>query len=272
MPGEYRNKASRIANLITQFYYDPCSPDPIVYLELAIPALLMVGYGIESPDIREIITKATGRSSLCHLKSGIHANRVEKYGGKAAKVTRALWRITETVDLAVFFAFAIGVLGSALIQALLGLTHLKQCQEKPPAGSYGWGTAAYGGWVGGPDWGAGFVWRAADWPDTPQAVMGALIPPGKTWTHYGSAQCINLSAVPVPFEVGWFRNDETEPLKIVGSDYEALEGSHYADRFQYRNDTGSSVSITGKVRFPLSPPGDRIVTLPWGTGYSRVHG
>jgi len=269
MPGEYRNKYQTMVGLVKQYLALPCSPSYLMYVDLTLSSVLYFGYSLASPDVREIITKATGRSALCHLKSGIHARKVEKYGF-AGKVTSGLWHATEALDYATWWHFVFGVGANAAINWLSGAVKMSNCKDPPAPGTWGYGTRPYGGWPAVSDWGAGPSWRTADWPTTPGTPNTVDLKPGGWWSITGACQCQTTSGLPLPFNMRVF--DETLGAEVHHreGDFDALEGSHMAFHFFSQNNTAYTKRLSLQLKCPILPP-TTFVTLPWGHGYSRTH-
>ena len=262
-------KLERLVNVITKWVYMPCSPDPLLYVETAIPALMQFFYGIASPDIREMITMSTGRSSLCHLKHGLNGSGAIEPPNKG-RTRRALWRLTEAADLATWYAFIIGLGADALIDWLTPIVKNGGCKMPYQNGNWGYGTSPLGGWPGGGDWAIGPVWRTPNWPDVPQCGPGVFVPAG-AWAQWsGTAAYAQLFAGPTPVESRMIIRRTGEVLDQHEGEFN-LEEARATNQVTWHNSTGEDQELILQVRFPFVPPAGRIITIGGsGSGYASV--
>jgi hypothetical protein len=263
-------KAQTLINLINKFIVMPCAPETFVYVEAAFDALFTLYWSIYTPDLRELVTKGTGRSGLCWAKTGLkEAGAIEDVNKGLARST--LWHILETADLSTWYAFVAMSGVDGLINAFSELVRVSGCTEPP--GNYAYGNHCIGGWPIGPDiigkWVPGPSWWGPDPSDPHQRVHAVLAYPGEYWTITGSAQILTLGYPPLPCAVVLqpFIGDEPqgEPsIPAVG----VLEGSHTSGWWAGQNTRDQPYTVNMQMKFIFVPPGfSRAVPNPIGSGY-----
>lgn len=263
----YSTRGQSLLNIVKQWYFMPCSPTPLVYIDLALASIAKFGYSYFSPDIRELVTRTTGRSSLCHIKTGVNAEAPKSYGYPKA-VKSFLWDVVEVLDRATFYGFLIGIGASASYDFFHGAVKMAGCVNPPPHGRWGYGTRAYGGWPGTNAWYDGPTWRAGDWPVTPGTPTSWHVPPGGTVTIAGTMQAATSGGIPMPFNFRMYWPDTGEVPWYKEGDFDPVAGSHMAALAKVTNAAATTRELYFQVQFPLAPPSSTIAALPFGPGYA----
>lgn len=265
---KYSNRAQGLIDVVSKFIYMPCAPSPLIYTELAFEALARIGWAYTSPDIREAITKISGRSSLCHVKGGLQATGLVEPPWQG-KTRRVLWSVLEAADRATWYAFIIGATATAAYDFFSGAVKLAGCVDPPPSGNWGYGTRPFGGWPSTTNWYVGPTWRAPDWPTTPGTPISWDLDPGDHFAHTGSFQCASLGGLLMPFNIRYVDTVSGTVYKEESADFHFNDGSHWSGFYPHKNNTGSFQRIEFQVQFPLAPPlGPAITVFPFGSGYS----
>lgn len=169
-------------NWVAELFHNQCSPQPIIYVELAAMAYLAAYSSIVLPDIKEDIKLLTGKSWLKHGKAalkeadGPHKPILKKAGGLIVSGA-------EAVDKFMWWSFVTGVLNGT---ASAFVTAAYQTQPCARPGALHWAKSSFpiGFFDSWDKWQVGPAWFAASGTDGPSFASLMPIPQGAAFWMY----------------------------------------------------------------------------------------
>lgn len=193
-------RGQKLTNVIKKFWSMPCAGNGLIYFEAAALGIWDFVWAIESPDIRHMITKGTGRSALCHIKTVINDAGIAR-GPRTYPVKSALYHMAAKIDISTWWGFLAAAAEDGLYDFFSSAIRLSGCQKMPKGGEWGYGDHCIAGGPHNGNWNPGPVWRAPDWPTTPQAPNWFWLDPGETAVLSGSYSIWNSTGIqPLSFQ------------------------------------------------------------------------
>lgn len=196
-------------NAVKRMISLPCQVPPAVLVETILIAGTKLFYSEQSPDLKHIIHKSTGRSWLCHAKAGFS----DVYEGEpvlAADGTQLGWELLEAADMAAWYFFLAGITVEGLIDWTSAVYHDSKalCHK---GGTYGWGNEPVTGQPADGSW-ANASWHSPSWPDVWGG--GGVINVGGGWSGMvgGIGHIVNDLDQPLP---GGFRIWDSRTNSVV---------------------------------------------------------
>ena len=261
-------KINTIVNAGIKWWHAPCSTPPLIFAVSAVEASLMLGWTLLSPDPKEVIHAASGKSVLCHIKTGANAVH-EEHPLFSSQGKRFLWKFAEGFDIGLWLMFLYYSVEDALYMFTTSVIKNSVCDHKNMI-SFRQGTWAVGGRAGGPDYLGGLRWYTAD--GSSFADSGIFIPPGCHGFVGGSSTWTTLSGIPVPTQMRIIVKETGEILDTnISKDGVFSMDGRTVGFAQYSNQSGAGRTIEMQWAFPTQVGSfARTVAQPWGAGCCGV--
>lgn len=174
-------------NWVAELFHNQCSPRPIIYIELAAMAYLQAFSSVVTPDIKEDIKLATGKSWLKHGKGALK-NADGPHPPLLKKAGALIVGAGEAVDKTVWWLFLAGVLNGTASAYATAAYYTEPCAQ-PGALHWARSSTPLGFYDGWDDWNIGPGWFAVSGTDGPALSSMIAFPAGCSFWVYCGWRC-----------------------------------------------------------------------------------
>ena len=124
------NYLDHLPGWISEWYYNPCSPSPYVFLKATFHALGKLGWTLLEPTPKEVIHQSLRKSWLKALKVELkEVEYLEPVG--LLKVQEGVLSCFEVFDMAIWYAFLASITNDALADWTSQVYRLEGCKGDP---------------------------------------------------------------------------------------------------------------------------------------------